>query len=149
MRATGATPHPRDRHLQRVLDDLARRSRQANAGRVTTVERIPAKAALARGTLARAGGIAPVTLEVGDGGEFLAHCGRELDFISHSNRTQYAAWWPDIRRALAPGGLLVVDNATSHPDEVRAAHRGRRRVPRVHHCTRADGKGEFLAHKGV
>jgi predicted O-methyltransferase YrrM len=124
---------------------------RANAGRVTTVERSAAKAALARGTLSRAAAIAPVTLEVGDGGEFLAHDGNaswDLIFLD-SNRTHYAAWWPDIRRALAPGGLLVVDNATSHPDEVAPLIAAVAEAPEFTTVLVPIGKGEFLAYKGV
>lgn len=28
------------------------------------------------------------------------------------------SYWPDLVRALRPGGLLAVDNVTSHADEV-------------------------------
>jgi predicted O-methyltransferase YrrM len=42
-----------------------------------------------------------------------------FDFIFlDSERPEYPGWWPDIRRVLRPGGLLVVDNATSHPQEM-------------------------------
>ena len=66
-----------------------------------------------------------------------------------SNRTQYAAWWPDIRRALAPGGLLVVDNATSHPDEVAPLIAAVAEAPEFTTVLAPIGKGEFLAHKGA
>jgi predicted O-methyltransferase YrrM len=124
---------------------------RANGGRVTTIERLPAKAALARGTLSRAAGIAPVTLEVGDGGEFLSHSNNaswDLIFLD-SNRTQYTAWWPDIRRTLAPGGLLVVDNATSHPDEVAPLIAAIAEAPEFTTALVPVGKGELLAHKGL
>ena len=35
-----------------------------------------------------------------------------------SAREEYPQWWPDIKRVLRPGGLLVVDNATSHQEEM-------------------------------
>ena len=41
----------------------------------------------------------------------------DLIFLD-SERTQYPGWWPDIRRVLRPGGLLVADNATSHPEQM-------------------------------
>lgn len=41
----------------------------------------------------------------------------DLIFLD-SERTDYPAWWSDIKRVVRPGGLLVVDNAISHPDEI-------------------------------
>ena len=42
-----------------------------------------------------------------------------FDFIFlDSERPEYPGWWPNLRRVLRPGGLLVVDNATSHPEEM-------------------------------
>jgi hypothetical protein len=42
-----------------------------------------------------------------------------FDFIFlDSERPEYPGWWPNIRRVLRPAGLLVVDNATSHPQEI-------------------------------
>ena len=93
---------------------------RATGGTVTTVERQPGKAALARATFARASAIAPITIEVADAGEVLARAatgGWDFIFLD-ADRAHYAAWWPDLRRALAPGGLLVVDNAVSHAAEV-------------------------------
>ena len=41
----------------------------------------------------------------------------DLVFLD-SERPEYPGWWPNLRRVLRPGGLLVVDNATSHPAEI-------------------------------
>jgi predicted O-methyltransferase YrrM len=42
-----------------------------------------------------------------------------FDFIFlDSERPEYPGWWPDLARVLRPGGLLVVDNATSHRAEM-------------------------------
>ena len=35
-----------------------------------------------------------------------------------AERGLYASYWADLLRALAPGGLLVVDNCVSHADQV-------------------------------
>ena len=35
-----------------------------------------------------------------------------------AEREDYVGWWPDLRRLLRAGGLLVVDNATSHAGEM-------------------------------
>ena len=52
----------------------------------------------------------------GDAGQWLAQAADasiDLLFLD-SDREQYAGWWPQLRRVLRRGGLLVVDNATSH-----------------------------------
>jgi len=41
----------------------------------------------------------------------------DLVFLD-SERSAYPEWWLNLRRVLRPGGLLVVDNATSHPEEL-------------------------------
>ncbi len=35
-----------------------------------------------------------------------------------AGRAHYVAWWPELRRVLAPGGLMMVDNAISHREEL-------------------------------
>ena len=43
----------------------------------------------------------------------------DLVFLD-SERPEYVGWWPHLQRVLRPGGLLVVDNATSHVEEMAA-----------------------------
>lgn len=35
-----------------------------------------------------------------------------------SERNEYLGWWSDLKRLLRPGGLLVMDNAISHAEEM-------------------------------
>jgi len=75
-------------------------------------------------------------------------CLTSLDFIFlDSERIEYVGWWPDLKRVLRPGGLIVVDNALSHEEEM---------APFVALVSSDDdfetslvpvGKGEFLAVK--
>jgi predicted O-methyltransferase YrrM len=61
-----------------------------------------------------------VTFRRGDGGTALADLADgsvDLLFLD-AERTEYPAWWPHPMRVLRPGGLLVADNATSHPEEI-------------------------------
>lgn len=89
-------------------------------GHVTTLEYAEDKAAMARDTFARSGLADRITLVQGDAGPWLAQAADssiDLLFLD-SDRGQYAGWWPQLCRVLRPGGLLVVDNATSHAEEM-------------------------------
>ncbi len=121
----------------------------ATGGRVTTVEHLPAKAALARATFARATGVAPISLELADAGEVLAGTppsGWDFVFLD-ADRAHYAAWWPHLRRALAPGGILVVDNAVSHAAEVAPFIAAVTTDAELTSVLVPIGKGEFVACK--
>jgi predicted O-methyltransferase YrrM len=122
----------------------------ATGGQVITVERRPAKAALARATFARAAAVAPIQLEVADGGAVLAGTAPgACDFIFlDADRAQYASWWPALRRALSAGGLLVVDNAVSHASEVAPLIETVTADPAFTAVLVPIGKGEFVACKG-
>ncbi len=88
-------------------------------GHVITLEYAQDKAAMARDTFARSGLADRITLVHDDAGPWLAQAvdaSIDLLFLD-SDRGQYAGWWPQLRRAAA-GGLLVVDNATSHAQEM-------------------------------
>jgi predicted O-methyltransferase YrrM len=41
----------------------------------------------------------------------------DLIFLD-SERSEYVKWWPNLKRVLCRRGLLVVDNATSHAEEM-------------------------------
>lgn len=120
-----------------------------SAGVVTTVERAPAKIALARANFARAGLADRIDQREGDAGDIL----RELDDAAYdilfldSLRSAYLAWWPDLKRVLRPGGLLVVDNATSHPQEMADFTAAVRADDIFTTSLVPVGKGEFLAVK--
>ena len=73
----------------------------------------------------------------------LPTAGYQLIFLD-SERRHYQAWWPEIQRLLAPRGLLVVDNAISHEDEMREWMAQVRRDPDFLTSLVPVGKGEFL-----
>ena len=86
---------------------------------VTTVERSDYKVSLARQTFSRSGLADRITLVHEDATLFLE---RSLDesfdlLFLDSDRTEYPGWWAHLKRVLRPGGLLVVDNATSHAEK--------------------------------
>lgn len=89
-------------------------------GRVTTIERDAGKLAMAAANFQRAGLGPWIEQLAGEAGSLLPTlptAGYQLVFLD-SDRQQYQRWWPEIRRLLAPRGLLVVDNAISHREEM-------------------------------
>src|SRR4030095_4104490 len=84
-------------------------------GSVTTVELAEYKIGLASANFARSGLSPLIKLVHDDAGDFLPRRGPsayDLIFLD-SERSKYPQWWPRLRRTLRPGGLFVVDNATS------------------------------------
>jgi predicted O-methyltransferase YrrM len=93
---------------------------ERTGGHVHSLEQSPAKVAMARRNLDRAGVARRATVVQGEAGESLRHlrdASIDLVFLD-ADRARYADWWPQIDRVLRPGALLVVDNATSHPAEM-------------------------------
>jgi predicted O-methyltransferase YrrM len=93
---------------------------RAIGGSVTTVEFSAYKVGLASKNFDRSGLAAYISLVHDDAGRVLersADSGFDFIFLD-SERPEYPGWWPNLRRVLRPGGLLVVDNATSHPGEM-------------------------------
>jgi len=120
-------------------------------GSVTTVEKSQYKIDLAAKNFARSGLASSIAQVHDDAGRLLersADGAFDLIFLD-SERPEYSGWWPHLRRVLRRGGLLVVDNATSHPAEI---------APFVA-LVKADaefitslvpvGNGEFLATRSV
>jgi predicted O-methyltransferase YrrM len=93
---------------------------RATGGAVTTVELSDYKVGLAQQNFSRSGLASCITLVQDDAGRVLegaVDASFDLIFLD-SERPEYPGWWPHLKRVLRPGGLLVVDNATSHPEEM-------------------------------
>jgi predicted O-methyltransferase YrrM len=98
------------------LADAAR----ACGGRVLSFDTDPAAQSDAALSVAEAGLSDHVELRVADGGAGLAELGDgsvDLLFLD-AERTEYPSWWPHPVRVLRAGGVLVADNALSHPEEI-------------------------------
>lgn len=125
------------------LADAAR----ATGGVVTTIELAPDKAAMARENIATAGLGDIITQVQGEAGAWLAQApdaSADLVFLD-SARSLYLAWWPDLRRVLRAGGLLVVDNASSHAHEMADFVAAVQDDKAFNTSLVPVGKGEFLA----
>lgn len=118
----------------------------ADGGKVTTVEVQDTKYAMALENFSRAGLRDRIDALNVDAGEVLRVAGDaayDLVFLD-SDRSQYEGWWPQIRRVLRPRGLLVVDNAISHAEEMESFMQAVQDDGFA--CSLVPvGKGEFLA----
>jgi len=85
----------------------------------------------------------------GGRGRRAARCGgRRLRFyLPRFRAQQYALWWPQLDRALAAGGVLVVDNASSHYADMADFIETIRADSRYTTCLATVGKGEFITVK--
>jgi predicted O-methyltransferase YrrM len=93
---------------------------QTTGGHVETLDLDPRRTALARENLERAGlGDVVECRTVGAAQALAAYPDGawELVFLD-AERPEYPAYWPDLRRTLAPGATLAIDNAISHASEL-------------------------------
>jgi len=116
-------------------------------GSVTTVEKSQYKIDLAAKNFARSGLTSSISQVHDDAGHLLEGSpDGDFDLIFlDSERPEYSGWWPNLRRVLRPGGLLVVDNATSHPAEVASFVAVVKADPEFVTSLMPVGNGEFLA----
>src|SRR5215472_17295223 len=120
-------------------------------GTVTTVELSAYKVGLATQNFARAGLTSFITLVHDDAGVVLRHAADsafDLVFLD-SERPEYVGWLPHLQRVLRPGGLLVVDNATSHVEEMAPFVALVEADSRFTTSLVPVGNGEFLAVKAL
>jgi predicted O-methyltransferase YrrM len=119
---------------------------RANGGHLVSVEIDPSRSSQAALNLARANLSAVVELRVQDAAEALkASSGSEWDMIFlDAERPAYPGYWPDLVRALKPGGLLAVDNVISHADQVAEFRALVNADPRVTEALAPTGAGALL-----
>jgi predicted O-methyltransferase YrrM len=115
-------------------------------GSVTTLEKSPYKAELARANFARAEMLQWINLQLVDAGDFLEQqAAAAFDFVFlDSERSEYIAWWHDLQSVLASGGLLVVDNAVSHAHELGDFVQAVQQTPGYITSLVPVGKGEWI-----
>ncbi|SDN04739.1 O-methyltransferase [Vreelandella arcis] len=116
-------------------------------GHVTTIEQSEFKLELAANNFERSGLAECITQLQGEAGAHLdgmPDASFDLIFLD-SKRSEYEQWWPRIQRVLSMGGLVVVDNAISHADEMAPFMALVSADPGFSTCTVPVGNGEFLA----
>lgn len=119
---------------------------RTNGGRVLSFDTDPEAQRDTARVLAEAGLADHVELRLEDGGKGLAALGDgEVDLLFlDAERTEYPSWWPHPVRVLRTGGVLVADNALSHPEEI-APLRELLVANLTAVTTIAVGKGELVA----
>jgi predicted O-methyltransferase YrrM len=118
-------------------------------GAVTTIEFAEHKIELASANFMRSGLLPFIELIHDEAGRFLQRSDpSKHDFIFlDSERPEYPGWWPHLRRVLRPGGLLCVDNATSHVEEMAPFVTLVMADPEFVACLVPIGNGELIAVK--
>jgi predicted O-methyltransferase YrrM len=113
---------------------------------IETIEHDSAKLAMARDLFCRAGLSDVITQIAGEAPAVLARTADETyEFIFlDAKRTEYAAMWPDLCRILQPGGVIICDNATSHPHEFVEFNDVVARTPGFSTVLVPIGKGELM-----
>ncbi len=120
-------------------------------GSVTTLEKSSYKVELARENFRRSGLDRLISLINEDAqGPLSKALDQSFDLIFlDADRSEYLRLWPEVNRALRPGGSLVVDNAISHASELEPFMATLRSDPRFVTTMIPIGNGEFFAVKTV
>ena len=123
---------------------------QQTGGHVISIERDPAKQALAATNLQRAGLSERVTLCLGDATDVLRELQGSFDLVFlDADRRQYTAQLPAIVAHLAPHALLIADNVHSHPQEIAPYLAAINANPTFAHVVIGIGKGLSVALKQI
>ena len=119
---------------------------QGLKSRVTTLDILAHKQEMARANLEKAKLSQWVQFLLLDASEFMRkQFNSEFDFIFlDSERESYVSWWGDLRRILMPGGVIVVDNAISHANEMQTFANVVRNTPGFLSTLIPIGKGELV-----
>jgi predicted O-methyltransferase YrrM len=120
---------------------------EATGGRVQTLDLDPRRTEQARANLERAALDGLVDLRTAGAAQALteyADDSWDLVFLD-AERPEYPAYWANLRRVLAPGAMLAIDNAISHPDELAALHRLLEADPHLQSALVPIGAGLILA----
>jgi predicted O-methyltransferase YrrM len=120
---------------------------EATGGRVQTLDLDPRRTEQARANLERAGLDGLVDLHTAGAAQALteyADGSWDLIFLD-AERPEYTGYWANLRRVLAPGATLAIDNAISHPGELAGLRRMLDADPHLQSAIVPIGAGLILA----
>jgi predicted O-methyltransferase YrrM len=120
---------------------------QSTGGRVQTLDIDPRRTELALANLHRAGLADLVDCRTLGAAQALAEYpddAWDLVFLD-AERPEYVGYWANLRRTLAPGGTLAIDNAISHEAELTEFNRVLDADPGVTAALVATGAGLIVA----
>lgn len=116
-------------------------------GRLTTVERDPAKQAEAKKNIADAGLSACVDWKLGEATDIAAILPGPYDCLFFdADRVSAPAQLELLLPKLTRPALLLADNALSHPNEIQGYLRRVEEIPNISHTVLPVGKGLSVAH---
>jgi predicted O-methyltransferase YrrM len=120
---------------------------ESTGGRVQTLDLDPRRTQAARANLERAGLDGVVELRTAGAARALTEYDDDSwDFIFlDAERPEYPGYWENLKRVLAPGATLAIDNAISHPRELVAFNRLLDSDPDVDSALAPIGAGLVLA----
>ncbi len=101
--------------------------------KITTIENYEKRIPIARANIKRAGYEDVITLIEGDATEVLKGLTGPYDFIfMDAAKGQYINFWEDVKRLLAPGGVLVSDNVLQDGEIIQSKFAVTRRNRTIH-----------------
>lgn len=120
---------------------------EATGGRVETLDLDPRRTAQARANLERAQLDGLVELRTAGAAQALIEYeDSSWDFVFlDAERLEYRGYWENLRRVLAPGSTLAIDNAISHSEELVAFNRLLEADPHLQSALVPIGAGLILA----
>lgn len=117
-------------------------------GKVTTIDLVAEKQAMARENLRRAGLLDSVEMILGKAGTVVRELVGPFDVVFiDADRTGAAANLQVLMPKLSPSVLLLADNVHSHPDEIAGYIEAVRKLENFEHVVVPIGKGLSVAYR--
>lgn len=103
------------------------------AAKITTIENYEPRIPIAKANIKRAGKEKQITLIEGDAIDVLPTLQGPYDFIfMDAAKGQYINFWPDIKRLISDGGIVVTDNVLQDGDIIESRYAIVRRNRTIH-----------------